>query len=61
MLKIMDKLTRKLGTVKLKEFKERFDEICDQYQTKAKEEGYNGDLLFKKEKGNMVIFVTIET
>lgn len=57
----MEQLTRKLGTEKLKEFNERFDEICDQYQTKAKEQGYNGELLFKKEKGNMVIFVTIET
>ena len=57
----MERLARKIGTVKVKDFKERFDEICDQYQTKAKEEGYDGDLLFKKEKGNMVIFVTIET
>ena len=57
----MERLARKLGTVKVKDFKERFDEICDQYQAKAKEEGYDGDLLFKKEKGNMVIFVTIET
>ena len=55
----MEQLTRKLGTEKLKEFKENFDDICDQYETKAKEQGYNGELLFKKEKGNMVIFVTI--
>jgi hypothetical protein len=55
----MDKLVRKLGMESLKDFKENFDDICDEYQTKAKEQGYNGELLFKKEKGNMVIFVTI--
>lgn len=45
----------------IKDFKERFDEICDQYQTKAISQGYDGDLIFKKEKGKMVVFVTVES
>jgi len=56
----MGDLARRLGTESLKDFKENFDEICDQYQSKAIKEGYYGDLIFKKEKGKMVIFVTIE-
>jgi len=56
----MEDLVRKLGTESLKDFKENFDEICDQYQSKAIKEGYYGDLIFKKERGKMVIFVTIE-
>jgi len=56
----MEDLVRKLGTESLKDFKENFDEICDQYQSKAIKEGYYGDLIFKKERGRMVIFVTIE-
>lgn len=56
----MGDLVRKLGTESLKDFKEKFDEICDKYQTKAKEQGYNGDLLFKKERGKMIIFVSLE-
>ena len=56
----MGDLARRLGTESLKDFKERFDDICDQYQSKAIKEGYYGDLLFKKEHGKMVIFVTIE-
>jgi len=57
----MDKLVRKLGMESIKDFKERFDEICDQYQTKAISQGYDGDLIFKKEKGKMVVFVTVES
>mgnify|MGYP003146976247 CR=1 FL=1 len=60
MLKIMGSHVRRLGKEKVKNFKENFDEICDKYQSKAKEEGYNGDLVFKKEHGNMIIFVTLE-
>ena len=56
----MDKLVRKLGMESLKDFKENFDDICDQYQSKAIREGYYGDLIFKKENGKMVIFVTLE-
>jgi hypothetical protein len=55
----MEELVRTLGKVKEKKFKENFDSIVDEYREKAKNMGYNGDLRFKKEKGNMVILVTI--
>ena len=60
MQKIMGDHVRRLGTEKVKNFKENFDEICDKYQSKAIKEGYFGDLVFKKEHGNMIIFVTLE-
>lgn len=56
----MGDLVRKLGTEKVKDFKENFDEICDRYQSKAIKDGYYGDLVFKKENGKMVIFVTLD-
>jgi len=56
----MGDLVRKLGTEKVKDFKENFDEICDHYQSKAIKDGYYGDLVFKKENGKMVIFVTLD-
>ena len=56
----MGYLVRKLGTEKVKDFKENFDEICDHYQSKAIKDGYYGDLVFKKENGRMVIFVTLD-
>ena len=61
MLKIMSGLGRRLGKEKVKDFQNRFDEICDQYQAKAISQGYYGDLIFKKENGWMVIFVTLES
>ena len=60
MLITMEELVRPLGKVKEKKFKENFDTIVDEYNNKAKELGYNGELRFKKEKGNIVIFVTID-
>ena len=60
MLITMEELVRPLGKVKEKKFKENFDEIVDEYKEKAKNMGYNGDLRFKKEKGNILIFVTID-
>jgi len=60
MLKNMGDYVRRLGIEKVKDFKENFDEICDRYQSKAIKEGYYGDLVFKKEHGNMIIFVTLE-
>ena len=60
MLIIMEELVRTLGTVKLKKFENNFDDIVDEYKEKAKNMGYNGDLRFKKEKGNIVILVTID-
>ena len=56
----MEELVRPLGKVKEKKFKENFDEIVDEYKQKAKNMGYNGDLRFKKEKGNILIFVTLD-
>ena len=60
MLITMEELVRTLGTVKANKFNKDFDEIVDKYKEKAKNMGYNGDLRFKKEKGNMVILVTID-
>lgn len=60
MLITMEELVRPLGKVKVKKFNENFDEIVDEYKEKAKQMGYNGDLRFKKENGNIVIFVTID-
>ncbi len=56
----MEELVRPIGKIKEKKFKENFDAIIDEYKEKAKKMGYNGDLRFKKEKGNIVIFVTID-
>ena len=56
---IMEEMVRTLGTVKANKFNKDFDEIVDKYKEKAKKMGYNGDLRFKKEKGNIVILVTI--
>jgi hypothetical protein len=60
MLITMEELVRPLGKVKVKKFNENFDEIVDEYKEKAKQMGYNGDLRFKKENGNIIIFVTID-
>lgn len=55
-----DKLVRKLGSVKEKDFLDNFDQIIDKYRTIATATGYNGDLLFKKEHGQMIIFVQLD-
>ena len=44
----MEELVRTLGTVKASEFKKDFDKICDEYNAKAKQMGYNGNLKFEK-------------
>ena len=54
-----EELVRTLGTVKADKFTKDFDAVVDKFKQKAKDLGYNGDLRFKKEKGNMVILVTI--
>lgn len=58
----MDKeeLVRPLGKVKINKFKENFDEVVDEFKQKAIKMGYNGDLRFKKENGNILIFVTLD-
>jgi len=55
----MEELVRTLGIVKADKFNKNFDTIVDKFKLKAKQMGYNGDLRFKKEKGNVVIMVTI--
>ncbi len=55
----MSELVRKLGTEKLKDFKDNFDEVVDKYIEIAKATGYEGELVFKKEKGKMVVFVKL--
>jgi hypothetical protein len=55
----MEKLVRKLGTEKIKDFNENFDMIIDKYRQIANAGGYNGNLTFKKEHGKMVIFVEL--
>lgn len=52
-------LVRKLGTEKLKDFKDNFDKVVDKYREIAKATGYEGELMFKKEKGKMVVFVKL--
>jgi len=54
-----EELVRTIGTIKEKKFKEDFDGVVDEYKLKAKKLGYNGDLKFKKERGNIIIMVTI--
>ena len=50
---------RKLGSEKINLITEDFDRINDKYRQLANCTGYNGELVFKKEKGKIVIFVKI--
>jgi hypothetical protein len=52
-------LVRKLGTEKLNNFKEDFNKIVDKYRMIADASGYNGELVFNKEHGEMVVFVKL--
>jgi hypothetical protein len=55
----METRYRTLGREKEKKFNKDFDLMVDKYKQKAKDLGYNGDLRFKKERGNIVILVAI--
>jgi hypothetical protein len=55
----MGELVRKLGQEKIKYFEENFDMVYDKYRMKAQDEGYEGKIVFKKERGKMVIFVEL--
>lgn len=55
----MEQLLRTLGTVKVSDFEKDFDKICDEYNAKAKNMGYKGNLKFKREGGKVTIFVII--
>jgi len=52
-------LVRKLGSEKLKDFKDNFDKVVDKYRQIANATGYEGELVFKKEHGNMLVFVKL--
>ncbi|MEN6293823.1 MAG: hypothetical protein ABFD07_17630 [Methanobacterium sp.] len=52
-------MVRTLGTVKVSDFEKDFDKVYDEYNAKAKELGYNGNLKFEKKGGKVTIFVTI--
>ena len=55
----MSKLVRKLGSEKLEDFKNNFDKVVDKYKTIAVSTGYEGELVFKKEHGKMLVFVKL--
>jgi hypothetical protein len=55
----MEGYVRQIGSEKKKRFEENFETYVDQYENKAKELGYNGELKFKVEKGKVIIFVEI--
>lgn len=55
----MEKLVRKLGIEKIKDFNENFDMINDKYRQIANATGYKGNLVFRKEDGKIVIFVEL--
>ena len=55
----MGNLVRKLGQEKVKVFDKDTDYYIDFYRKKANSSGYRGELKFKKEGPNIVIFVEI--
>ena len=56
----MNDLVRKLGSEKFKDFEKDFDLIVDKYRKIADATGYENELVFKKEKGRMIIFVKLD-
>ena len=54
-----EELVRTLGKEKQNKFNDNLDFMLDKYKQKAIEMGYDGDLRFKKEKGNVIIMVVI--
>lgn len=55
----MEEYVRQIGSEKKKEFEANFEGFIDQYEKKAKDLGYEGELKFKIEKGKVIIFVVI--
>ncbi len=55
----MDDLVRKIGVEKIKVFEKDLDYFIDYYKDKALSQGYKGDLKFKKEGPNIIIFVKL--
>ena len=56
-----EELVRTLGKEKQNNFNDNLDFMLDKYKQKASEMGYDGDLRFKKEKGNIIIMVVINS
>ena len=56
----MEKRVRKLGVEKKIDFSIDFDAIYDKYKKKAEDEGYDGDLKFRREHGKVIIFVILD-
>ena len=55
----MEERLRTLGREKKKKFEENIDLMLDKYKKKAQDLGYNGELRFETERGNIVVFVVI--
>jgi len=55
----MEERLRTLGREKKKKFDENFDLMLEKYKKKAKNLGYEGELRFENERGNIVVFVVI--
>jgi len=56
----MNDLVRKLGSEKLKDFLNDFDLIVDKYRQIANASGYENELVFRKERGKMIVFVKLD-
>ena len=54
-----EELVRTLGKEKQNKFNDNLDFMLDKYKQKAFKMGYNGELRFKKEKGNVIVMVVI--
>ena len=57
----MSDLVRKIGVEKIKIFNKNPDYFFDYYKDKALSQGYHGELKFLKEKGNILIFVQLNS
>ena len=55
----MEERLRKLGIEKNKVLNEDFDNLYEKYKKKALEEGYEGELRFKKQHSRIFIYVVI--
>jgi len=56
----MSILVRKIGQEKLKNFQSNIDYYLDIYRERAIQLGFSGELKFKKENGNVLIFVELD-
>lgn len=57
----MSDLVRKIGVEKIKVFDKNPDYFFDYYKDKALSQGYHGELKFLKERGNILIFVQLNS